>query len=244
VAGDGAVERGPGGGEWGRHRRAATRAHDPVAGDSDGARQQLQHFQWSKDDVPQAFCRQSHIAGGTQRLVVLVRLGPGGVGLDAAQGRHQVGTADAVDAGVVHLRHHGDLAVGQALDHPELPQRALAVQWLPGNVGARLGELLAIAGRGHGSAVQVAVDVEVRVVDPHGVIHVEGGVVQLPAKSRSRPGAQEQLVFQLVEGVTAWDGRRVEHQQTAYVQQLGGRLEVEKAGVETAETFHPQDISR
>ncbi len=144
----------------------------------------------------------------------------------------------------MHLGHHRDLPVGQTLDRPELPQRTLAVQGLPGDVPAGLGEFLPATRRRHRRAVQVTVDVEVRIIDPHRMVHVERGVVQLAAKRRRGSGTEVELVLELVEGVAAGHRGRVENQQPAHVQQLCRGFQIEEAGVETAEAFHLRDVSR
>ena len=85
----------------------------------------------------------------------------------------QVGAGDAVDRRVVHLGDEADLAVVEALDEPQLPQRPAAVERAAGDVADDLGQLVHRARRRHGDAVEVGVEVEVGVLDPHRMAEVE-----------------------------------------------------------------------
>ena len=66
------------------------------------------------------------------------RLGDG-VGLEVEQVHHELGARRAVDGGVVHLGDDADAVVLESLDHPDLPQRALAVERTAGDLAGDLG---------------------------------------------------------------------------------------------------------
>ena len=96
-------------------------------------------------------------------------------------------------------------------------------------------------GGGQAHPVQMAVDVKVLVLHPHWMVEVERAVGQLVAELRHRVDAHRQLVAQLLEAVAAGDRRGVQLQDRAHVKRLGGRFEVEEAGVESAEPLHVRD---
>ena len=129
------------------------------------------------------------------------------------------------------------------LDDPHLPQRAAAIQRQRRDVAADLGQLLAATRRGKADAVQMAVDVEVVVVDPHRMVGVEPAVGELLAELRHRLDAQPQLIAHSVEGVAAGHGGRVQLQNRAHMQRLCCGFEVEEAGVESTEPLHVADRS-
>ena len=68
------------------------------------------------------------------------------VGLDVEEDLGEAGARHAVDDGVVDLRDDGDPAVGQALDHPHLPERLRAVELVPDEPADELADLLGTAG--------------------------------------------------------------------------------------------------
>ena len=125
----------------------------------------------------------------------LDRIGSGRVGFGTAQLRHEVGTGHAVHTGVMHLRHDRQPAtcvrvrVGarDVLDDPHLPQRATAIQWQRGDVTADLRQFLAAARRRKADAVQVPVDVEVFVLNPHRMVRIESAVGELLAGIAASP---------------------------------------------------------
>jgi hypothetical protein len=67
---------------------------------------------------------------------------------------------------VVNLEHEGDLALGQALDHRELPQRTPSIERLRGDVGHQLGENPFRSGSRSLQPAEVVADVEGRIIDP------------------------------------------------------------------------------
>ena len=161
------------------------------------------------------------------------------LGLQAGQVSQQAHPRHPVHGGVVHLGEERDPAVRQALDDPHLPQRARPVQRDAGEVAAQRGQLALVPGLGQRRAVDVALDVEVVVVDPHRVVDVERDVAQLLTElgHRAHPGLDR--VAHRDEGVATRHGLGVDHQHPAHVQQLFGGLQVEERRVESAEVLHP-----
>ena len=85
---------------------------------------------------------------------------------------------------MVNLAHHRDSVAGEAVNQVQLPQRPGAVQ-RPG-VDARhlLGQLSVGPRRRQGDLANVELEVEVRVVDPVGVVEVERHLRQPPPERR------------------------------------------------------------
>ena len=148
----------------------------------------------------------------------------------------------AVDHRVVGLRDDRDAPALEPLDEVDLPQGAVAVQ-LPAlqaahqvtelSVGARLGEC--------GPAYVVG-DVEVRVVDPHGVGDVSGDPTDLLAVPRHQP---DPLLDQTDEPVVVEPFRWwFEDRHPADVHRSGRRLHVQEGDVERAQpVWHVTDCN-
>lgn len=150
----------------------------------------------------------------------------------------QAGPADAVDARVVHFQQHRQPSVRQALDHVALPQRMRPVEPLPGDVRAHLGELAVVARRGQADPVHMVVEVEILVLDPHRMVQVPEWIVEFAAERRDQRDAFGEAALELRERVAAGHGRAVEGEQAADVQDLRGRLQVEEARVQPAQSLH------
>src|SRR3954454_9258852 len=88
------------------------------------------------------------------------------LGARVEQDREDLVARDAVDDGVVDLRQQRDVAVRQAVDQVDLPQRAVAVERAGEDAGDGLGEPAVVAGRRDGGLADVEVEVEVGVLDP------------------------------------------------------------------------------
>jgi hypothetical protein len=87
----------------------------------------------------------------------------------AETSKSTVGDVDArhaVDEGVVGLGDQREAVVVDAVDEPDLPQRAAAVQALGEQPPGQALELLVVARRRQPGVAQVVAQVEVRVVDP------------------------------------------------------------------------------
>src|SRR3954468_3226220 len=100
----------------------------------------------------------------------------------------------------MHLGEDRDPPVRESLDDPHLPQRPGAVERHSGAMPAELGQLRVLAGRWQRDAVELAVDVEVLVVDPHRVVDAEWHQTQLLAELRNGHDATLDLVTEGAEG--------------------------------------------
>src|SRR5581483_5956573 len=108
------------------------------------------------------------------------------------------------DRRVVHLGDDADVAVLEALDDVDLPERPAPVELPAGDVAGQLGQLVIATGGRRGDAPQVVVEVEVGILDPHRVVQIEGNRRQTPGELRDQVQAPLDQVAHLVEGVSAF----------------------------------------
>ena len=118
------------------------------------------------------------------RRLDLAALGP-----EVEQVRHHVGAGRAVQRRVVHLRDQRDLAGREPLDEPQLPQRPAAVEQLGADLADQRAERVQVARRRQRDAVQVRVEVDVGVVDPVRVVHVQRHLHEPPLERRQQVDA-------------------------------------------------------
>ena len=100
---------------------------------------------------------------------------PLGVRAAVHDDRQEVRTGHAVDQRVVRLGQHGPASVLESLDDPDLPERLRAVQLLCHDAPDQLAQLALAPRGGERGVAQVVLDVEVRVVHPHGPPELEAG---------------------------------------------------------------------
>ena len=100
--------------------------------------------------------------------VALERLG---LGADVEQQLTEIDGLHAVDQRLVRLVEQGDVAIGEALDEVDLPQRAAAVERPRHDPGRQLAQLVERAGTWQGGAAYVVAEVELLVIDPDRVGH-------------------------------------------------------------------------
>jgi len=162
----------------------------------------------------------------------------GRLGFEVEELGEQLGARDPVDGAVVDLGDHRDLTPAQAFGRCTSPTALGPVQLATAHVTDELGQLLDASRRGKRPAADVVLDVECRVVDPVRVAQAEGDLHQSPAEDRGQlePGAHK--VAQLVEGVAARDGGRVEHRRHRDVHVQAGCLQVQERRIEPCELFH------
>ena len=92
------------------------------------------------------------------------------------------------------------MPVGQAVDEVQLPQRPRAIQRPRGDSRDLLADLGVRRGLGQRELAHVVLEVEVRIVDPVGVVEVERDAAQAPAERRQQRqalGHQRLHVLQL-----------------------------------------------
>ena len=172
------------------------------------------------------------------------RLGPGdplvlvlgGLGhrLDVEEDRRDVDSRDAVDERVVGLGHEREALAGQALDHPDLPQRLGAVELLGEDASRHVAQLLLGARRRQGRMAHVVFEVERRVVDPERAAGGDRGEGELLAEARDEVKARPNVVEQVF--VAGW--RALEDADPADVHMRGGALVGEERDVERRQPVH------
>ncbi len=173
-------------------------------------------------------------AGGLGRRLPRLRLGQRLVTIHGEQHVEELHTGDPVDHAVVDLGDHGPATLGQALDHPGFPQRAIAMEWLrhePAHEPAQVG---VAARRGQRRMAEVVREVEVRVVLPHRSAEREG------SEPHALPVAGDEVELggeqppELVHG----RGRALEHRDAGDVHVRDPVLHVQELGIEGAQPLH------
>ena len=140
---------------------------------------------------------------------------------------------------MVNLREHRDLAVGQAVDQIDLPQRSRAVKRTREDPRHLLGQLLVRRRRRQRQLAHVVLQVEVRVVDPVRIVEPERDLLEPPAKRRKQRqplGNQVVDVGQLKASVRPRRG--IEHGHPAHMTGLARRFEGQELGVERCQLSH------
>ena len=141
---------------------------------------------------------------------------------------------------MVHLRDESHLAVVESFDEREVPQRSRTVEGDAGDVGDDLGDLSHRAGRACRDTVDVRLEVEVGILDPHGMAQIERDRHESATErfEQVHPVGQH-LEQALVREALA--GTRVEDERSHDVGQLRWRLHVEERRVHPAQRFHGLD---
>ncbi len=141
----------------------------------------------------------------------------------------------SVERGVVHLRVQRHLAVGEALDHRELPQRALAIQRLRMQLRHQRLELALAARLGQARALDVVVEIDLAGLDPYRVAKVQRHQGEATGENRREVHAPGDVLAHARQESAAQVRRTLEAAQAAHVHQRFRRLYVEEAGVESAQ---------
>ena len=144
----------------------------------------------------------------------------------------QLGARHAVDRRMVDLAQQRHVAVVEALDHVDLPQRPGPVERPAHDLAGERGELGRLAGGGEDVAADVVVEIEVRVLDPDGVVEAERHLHHPAAEGRvaHEPVGDERP--ELIERVGLGHGRGVEHGGDGHVLVHRRRLEREERRVQ------------
>jgi hypothetical protein len=161
------------------------------------------------------------------------------VPLDVEQPEQEQRAADPVDRGVMDFHNEREAAALQALDHPHLPERVVAAQRHLGDPRDQFEQLALAAGRGQRRAVQVRVEVEVRVVGPHGVADPERHADELAPQEWQRRQPPLDLRADPAKILARPAPARLDHERAhhAAAHRLCG---VEKRGVHAAERPQPR----
>ena len=142
----------------------------------------------------------------------------------------------------MRLREHREAVARQAIDHPYLPERLVAVELLREDAAGEVLELVLVAGGGEGRRAHVVAQVQMRVVDPLRPALAERHVGEaLPvARHEGEP------VLDRLEQVVVGRGRPLEHHHGRHVHVRGAVLEVEEGRIERCQAVgrHASTVSR
>lgn len=167
--------------------------------------------------------------GGLVRRVVVER------------GEH-VQHADAVGVGVVQQRDQGDAAAVEALDHPGLPQRAVAIQRVGVDLLDERAEFRHPARGGTDDPAHVRVEVEFGILDPDRVMQAQRcGQVPQP-EDRKQVGALLEHLPRLRPRPAVRVGRRVEHADLEGVVVGAAAVEIQHQRVNAVEPAHHRPL--
>ena len=122
------------------------------------------------------------LAGRRSRVGCIPRLAGRRPGRQIHPARQQIRRGHPVGERVVDLADHRDPVVGQAFNEVHLPQRVIAVQRRAGDLTDGLVQLATTARRPQPPRPHVIRQVDVTVLPPHRVVHLERNVNQLIAK--------------------------------------------------------------
>ncbi|MGY3124646.1 hypothetical protein ACVWXQ_008583 [Bradyrhizobium sp. S3.14.4] len=152
---------------------------------------------------------------------------PGG-GRDIVDHVGQRRPGAAVDGGVVHLGIEPDLVVLHALEHVELPERPGAVQELGVHPADDAFERGAVARLRQAGAEDVAVDVELVVLDPGGMIDIERRLLQPRLQDRRDVQARDDHRLEIFEEVALVVVRQAKDRHAADMHRHLRRFQIEK----------------
>jgi hypothetical protein len=138
----------------------------------------------------------------------------------------------------VDLGDERDAIVLQSLDHPDLPERTIAMQLPRSDVRKELAELVHPSGGRATDTTHMHRQIESGVLDPDGVVDASGYLDDATPERWEEVQAVGQHVFEPPEGVAALNTTRVDHRDLEGVHVERGRLHIEEARVETGETLH------
>ena len=143
----------------------------------------------------------------------------------------------AIDRGVVGLGQHRPSSVGEPLDDVALPQRARAVHVPTDDPRHLLGELVGRPGRRQTEMPNVVVEIEVRVVDPVGMIELHRHGHEAPPHGFEPTDHPLEPTVDEIERIEVRRRPLVDGEPADMAHHRGG-LHVEKARVEPTELLH------
>jgi hypothetical protein len=162
----------------------------------------------------------------------------GGRWIGAQHVRQQRGRRDAVRQGVVDLRDERDVAVLQPLERPYLPQRTVALQLRARDRADQRVHLAGAAGRRNAGTLQMPVEVEVRVFDPHRMVDAARYLYDATTERWKQMQSLGELFAESFEGIAALHVHRIDN---AYLQRVHVErrcLHIEKARVHPRHALH------
>jgi hypothetical protein len=141
------------------------------------------------------------------------------------------------------LHCHGYISVGEARDQGDVPQGPVSRQWLGMDLTHEVVEFSASSRWRQAHLANMAVNGELRVLDPERVVKVQGDRHRAPAKR----GEEVQTPLELVDEALAIQGALfstdVENRHLGRVHVGVRRLGVQHAGIETGHPFHRSPLS-
>jgi len=144
--------------------------------------------------------------------------------LAVEEDRQQVGGRDPVDHAVVNLRDERPASVVEALDHPELPERAGAVEVGGEHPAGQVAQLLRASRLGDRGVADVVEDLEVGVVDPHRPPELE----RYEADPLPVARHQREVGGDGADQVTVGGRRALEHRDVPDMHRVVGVLDVQE----------------
>ena len=133
------------------------------------------------------------------------------------------------------LRQHSHVSPLEALDEPHFPERAAALELVAGEFPDQRGQLAGATGRRHGDAPEVAVEIELGIIDPVGPVETEGNSHQALAQRWQVLELARHQPLPVLEAEAARCGGGIEDQQREHVEVAGRTLGVDHVGVDAAE---------
>ena len=159
---------------------------------------------------------------------------------DVEEGRQHGRAAHPVEDGVVHLGHQCRALPLQALDHVHLPEWAVRIQLAAHDAGDEGVELGPASGRRQAGPSEMVVQIEIRVVDPDGVMQAQRD----PEGSLPQRGDQMETLLNDTPDLRVTGGRRkerpgtlgrVQDERHPDVHRRGGCLQGEEGGIHADE---------
>ena len=190
------------------------------------------------DPVDGGRTHQLPVVGRGARVVRGRNHGFGRLYLEIEERGQELGARRAIHRRVVHLGDERDAVVLEALDDPDLPQRLAALELHARDVAHDVGQLAQRAGRRHADPFDVAVDVEVRVVDPHRVVQPQRHIDDPLAERSHQMHAIGDVSPHGLERVATGHRRGVEDGGQRHMRVHRRRLDVQEEGIEPRETLH------
>ena len=135
------------------------------------------------------------------------------------------------------LEQQGDAAVTQAVDVPELPERAAPVERLPEDVADQSIEPAVVAGRADGRLANVRVDIDLGHVLPHRTVEATGHLHDAPPEQSEEGEPPRDEASDLLR-TEARGGVGVERREHPDVHVPLGRLRRQEPGVGPAQPLH------
>ena len=178
--------------------------------------------------------RAQHELGAARLRLRLPRVGRRRWAVALEHDRHQIGGGDAVDHAVMDLREQRPAALAQSLEHPDLPERLVAVEVLGEDARGRPAELLVAARRRKGAVAQVVGEVEVGIVHPHRTAQAERYEANLLAIARDEAELARHHLLEPLERRR----RPLEDAHAADVHRVHRALEVQERRVHRAHPVH------